>query len=121
MTALHGLAGWSLWLVPWPLELVIAAAGLLLLSAVLSWRLADKPGVVQIHYDGQQWTLQDCRRQIRSGRLLKTTWISRWLVLLHFRMANGRFQAVPVWRDSVSEEQFRQLRVILRWQVKWAS
>jgi len=88
----------------------------LIISALFSWRRSLHPKIRQLVFDGENWIIMTQHRQAKTGRLLPSTWISRWLTLLHFRLQNGRFMAVPVWRDSVSEEAYRQLRVCLRWQ-----
>ncbi len=92
---------------------------ILIVSAMLAWRQSRYPKINQIHSDGETWTLVTRYQQTKTGKLLPSTWTSRWLTLLHFRLQNGRFLAVPVWRDSVSDEEYRQLRVILRWQIKF--
>ncbi len=92
---------------------------ILIVSAMLAWRQSRYPKINRIHFDGETWTLVTRHQQTKTANLLPSTWTSRWLTLLHFRLQNGRFLAVPVWRDSVSDEEYRQLRVILRWQIKF--
>lgn len=87
-------------------------------SAVLAWRSARRPPLAQIHYDGERWTLVGLKQQVWHGELLGSTWCSRWLTLLHFRLESHRFLAIPIWRDSLPDEDYRRLQVVLRWQVR---
>lgn len=117
--ACHGLGLASLWLSVLPVWLSVSATLGLGASVILSWRYASCPRLAQILYREQNWTLVGPSQQVWKGSLLPSTRVGRWLTLLHFRLDNGRFLAVPVWRDSLDAEDYRRMQVVLRWCVRW--
>ncbi len=87
-------------------------------TAVLSWRRSGRPRLAQILYRDASWTLVGPNQQVWKGGLLPSTRVGRWLTVLHFRLNDGRFMAIPVWRDSLGREDYRKLQVVLRWVVR---
>ncbi len=114
----HGAGITALWLSGLPVWLAVAATLGLGATMLMSWRLSSHPGLSQILYRQETWTLVGPKRQVWKGRLLPSTRAGRWVTLLHFRLDNGRFMAIPVWRDSLCHEDYRHLQVVLRWVVK---
>ncbi|GAB4353270.1 MAG: hypothetical protein Kow0060_03600 [Methylohalobius crimeensis] len=112
----HGLALMTVWLSALPMPAPLLLSAVLFVSIGFGWRKGRRPPLRQLHYDGETWTLVSPGHQVREGRLLGSTWCSRWLTLLHFRLSGGRFRAVPVWRDSLTDEDYRRLQVVLHWQ-----
>ncbi|HEB78513.1 MAG TPA: hypothetical protein ENI90_08305 [Methylothermaceae bacterium] len=111
----HGLALAALALSALPLGLTVPLIMVLVVSAMSAWRRGGRARLSRLSYRDQHWELIGTDRQVRHGRLLNSTWLSRWLTLLHFRLENGRFLAVPVWCDSLDDRNYRQLQVVLRW------
>lgn len=87
-------------------------------SAFFSWRRGGCPKLTALRYDGELWMLIGPGHAFK-GELLPSTWCSRYLTLLHFRLESGRFVAVPVWRDSVSCDDWRRLQVVLHFGISW--
>ncbi len=111
----HGLGIVALWLSGLPIWLAMAASLGLGVTAGLSWHRSRYPRLAQILYRDQDWTLVGPKQQVWKGRLLPSTRVGRWLTVLHFRLNNGQFMAIPVWRDSLSCDDYRRLQVVLRW------
>ncbi len=84
-------------------------------SATMAWRRGGRPGLRRLSYHDRCWELVGPQRQVRRGRLLPSTWLSRWLILLHFRLEDGRFLTVPLWRDSLDAAAYRRLQRVVRW------
>ncbi len=114
----HGLALIAVGLSAMPTWGKLPACAALTVSSVRAWRSA-RPPLAQILYDGERWTLVDLDQQVWHGELLGSTWCSRWLTLLHFRLQSRRFLAVPIWRDSLLQDDWRRLQGVLRWQVRF--
>lgn len=112
----HSLAALAVGLSAVPMWTKLLLGAMLLASAYTLWRRAGQPKYCAIDYDGERWRLIGTDTQ--HAELLASTWRTRWLTLLHFRLEDGRFVAVPVWRDSLSQDDWRRLQVVLRWQVR---
>ncbi|GAB6067121.1 hypothetical protein JCM13664_04390 [Methylothermus subterraneus] len=109
----HGLALLAVWLSALPgWGKLLASAGL----GVSLW-VPRRQKVAKIGYDGERWTLSGPGLAPVHAELLPSTWRSRLLTLLHFRLPDRRFLAVRVFRDSLAEDDYRRLQVVLRWQV----
>lgn len=111
----HGLALAALEQSGLPLSLAVPMGVAVVVSAMVAWRRGGRPKLVRFSYRDQRWELVGPDQRVRRGRLLPSTWLSRWLTLLHFRLENGRFLAVPIWCDSLDDRDYRQLQVVLRW------
>ena len=59
------------------------------------------------------WWLHLASGQVLAVRLLPSTYVSNWLVLLRFR-AGLHIYAVPLCSDALDAESLRKLRVRLR-------
>jgi len=82
-----------------------------------SWCLPRRRKVKKLVYDSSGFTLVG--EKPLKAELLPSTWRSRFLSLLHFRLEDKSFLALPVWRDSLPEDDYRRLQVVLRWQIKF--
>jgi len=52
----------------------------------------------------------------RDARILGSTWVSPWLTVLNLKVHGERFAThVVLVADSIDREDFRKLRVLLRW------
>ena len=76
--------------------------------AVVALELRDD-GLATVHY---------CTGAFVQGPLLGSTFVGRWLVVLNVQLAGrGRRLALVVPWDGTSFDEFRRLRVWLRWRV----
>ncbi len=83
----------------------------------LSVGLPRRLKVKKLIYDGSGFIL--IGEKPLKAEILPTTWRSQFLSLLHFRLEDKSFFALPVWCDSLPEDDYRRLQVVLRWQVKF--
>lgn len=107
------------------LDVSLAVKSALELAIVLSgyhavWRIAmlrsnrcivslevDRTGLVNVQSRHGEW---------HEARLLGTTFVSPALTILNLELADrGVARHVAIMRDSLAPEDFRQLRVLLRW------
>jgi toxin CptA len=126
IAGMHGAGGWFAWL-----ALPAWLTGLLALPLLGSlWFylrrdcLRTAPGSVvgfEIHPDCR------CAVQTRHGdwleaRLLPSSFVAPYLTVLNLRVAGRRFPAhVTILPDAIDGEDFRRLRVLLRWKCSGAA
>jgi len=111
----HVLALGAVWISTLPVWAALAASLGLGIGVMLARRRAARPPLAQLLYRDGGWILVGPCQLVWRGELQSSTWLSRWLTLLHFRLEDGRFLAVPVWRDSLDGDGYRRLQVVLRW------
>jgi hypothetical protein len=116
---MHGMAAGAFLCMPWPLPLRIA----LLIALAVSLRHALRPSrisALRFHENGSlECTLSNGTGLAAS--LLPDTTVFSWLVVLRLR-AEGEKETIslPLFPDHMSREEFRLLRVCLRWDVNSA-
>ncbi|NWG87157.1 MAG: hypothetical protein HXY26_06535 [Hydrogenophilaceae bacterium] len=116
LLALHGLAALSLMLaaIEWPLQL--AGSGLVAASAL--WTLRQRPPVrLRCLADGDLF-MADEMAGWRPVELQAGSLVSPMCTVLRLRI-DGRSRSVVVLADSLAAEDFRRLRVWLRWKATW--
>jgi len=96
---------------PWPVVLTL----LVLAHAAGTWFARHRFVGWRLQYHEGQWCLRDAGGNPVSTRLCPSTWMSPWLTVLHWRTDEGRFLALPLWRDALSAENYRRLQARLRW------
>ena len=65
---------------------------------------------------GGEIAVQDALGAWRTGSLSEGSFVAPWLTVIRWRPAEARFdRAVPILPDMLSPEDFRRLRVLLRW------
>jgi hypothetical protein len=115
LCVMHGAAaGVVFGVLPWPLALRFA---LLAALAVSLWRALRAPGVasLRLYADGGL----DCvfiDGAVRPARPRPDTAVFFWLVVLRLEIEDEkRVLSLPLLPDSMRREQFRLLRLWLRW------
>jgi hypothetical protein len=100
-------------------ELPIAAAmASIFLLAAAAWQCARSlrrriPSLLVIHHDGRFEAEFAGARRI-EGTLAPARTIQDWLVTIRLQLPDGGI-AVPLTADMLDAEDFRRLRVCLRW------
>ena len=124
LVAMHALAVVSAWLVPLVLAAKFGVAAVLASSLVLSlrqhvWR-AGKRSVRAIRLTGEcDMSLQGQDGVWLETAILPSSFISPYLTVLNLSIeGEKRARHVVILPDVVDVEQFRQLRVWLRWRCK---
>lgn len=65
---------------------------------------------------GGEIAVQDALGDWSNGRLSEGSFVAPWLTVIRWRPAGARFdRAVPILPDMLSPDDFRRLRVLLRW------
>lgn len=115
LVGLHGLAALAALvngLPPWGKLAALIGVGC---SARHHLRNAAHPPIAYLNVDAEQnWRLGLAGGNEIEARLLFTTVVSRWLIVLHFRDGAGCFHAVPVFPDGIDRGIYRKLCARLR-------
>lgn len=117
----HSIIAVSLWPLALPFWLTSLLTALLASSLAFYMRrdalLTARAAIIGVEIeDGRK-----CRVQLKSGDwkecvLLDTSFVSPYLTILNLRPEGARFaRHAVILRDSLSIEEFRRLRVWLRW------
>jgi len=106
-----GLSGLTLWF-----ALAMAFVVLTSLTYVL-WRFGlqrDSASVVRLVFDKGDWELV-----LRSGAVVpvrvESSTVVSWLVAMNFRDGAGRHYPVTILPDTTGRDEFRRLKVLLRY------
>lgn len=68
----------------------------------------------QIRYSQKNgWEIKRENERFQAVEILPSTWISMWLVLIHFQYEN-RSYVWPIFLDAMRQVEFRRLRVYLQ-------
>ena len=118
---MHLLSLVLVWFIPLPLWFKLFISPVLLVSVAFHLKrdalLASQDSAIalQVHSDCQ------CEIQSRAGQwedaeLLGTSFVAPYLTVLNFKIS-GKHMAkhIVIFPDAVDSEQFRQLRVLLKW------
>ena len=116
----HGGALLLLTILPLPLWIIVPIAAVLLWSAVhTTLRHARRRGVHAVTAlelaEREQLQFRTGDGTWHRGQLLDSSTISLWMVLLNLRNDRGRILHVVIPGDGISADDFRHLRVWLRW------
>lgn len=119
----HGVAFGALVLVPIPKVALILLLIVLSLSSiyyVLRDAQLSLPGAcIALRLEGEQVVLFNRNGDELTGRLLRSSVITPYMVILNIVLENHRWrQNVILLSDSMDAELFRQLRVTLKWGVE---
>ncbi len=125
LSLVHLVAASLLW--PLVLPLVIKLTGIVLLVASLTYYLR-KDAFLSFSHSVVSFELSDemrCTLTTRSGELMNcwiqnSTFVAPYLTVLNLK-PEGKFfvRSVVILSDSLVAEEFRRLRILLRW--KWKS
>lgn len=111
LSAMHLLAAASVWVLPWPVAMGLTT--LILLSFVWCWR-HQQVYALQINVKGELFVQHG--DEWREAEVLSSSLVLPYLTVLNLKLSNGRkpFHVVLL-PDSVDAENFRRLRVWLKW------
>ena len=83
-------------------------------SGVLEALQGDSCSIVQFYYMNERWSLLDCKGATYSVELLGESFVSSYIIILHFRERRSkRRKRVILFRDSLSQEEFKKIIVLL--------
>jgi len=111
----HLVAAGVVWLPRWPFWLPPGLDVLLILSAALVWWGADPPlAGLRLGREGDLAVSGKDGEGYQAARLLPGAIAYPWLVVMGLE-SNGVRYRLALWPDSATAEDFRRLRVWLRW------
>lgn len=64
--------------------------------------------------DQDQWQLETSSGKLINAKLLGSSYVNPWLIVLNFRPESGRMLPIVIMPDSVDSTTFRRLSVKLR-------
>lgn len=110
----HLVAGGCVWVLPWPAAL---RGGVLAILALSGWHALRRSVVVglRLSEDGELAFLSTAGDRIAVSVRPDTVVFSQLIVLRARDEVQGSLRTLVVLPDSMSVEQFRQLRLWLRW------
>lgn len=103
----------------WPLAIAIQLPVLLATwsLAALAWRrLTPQFSALRLERCGRISVVSDTGAQFAPARLLPGASVHPWLTIIRLEMESGQQSALIAAVDSLKEDDFRRLRVFLRWQ-----
>ncbi len=115
-----------LWLFDLPLfvKVVVAAgmlAGLVLHLRRHLFRSCRRAVAHLVWKEGEEWLLETCKGEVVMAKLLNTSFVSPWLILLNFKPSTGGWTwPVLIMPDNVDSTSFRRLCAKLRMSGKGA-
>lgn len=73
-----------------------------------------KRPVTLINTKNEYWQIGYADSSKTADLLLESAWVNRFAVIIHFKSFNKKRLSIVIVKDSVDQEEFRQLRVRLR-------
>ena len=114
LLVMAALALVAVWLadLPWGVRLLLGMAVAAL--SVWGWRRASLSGKLRLAVDGRLQCL-DGTGAWCDVDILDDSFVSTVLIVLRYRMADGKRRALTLLPDSADSDDLRRLRVSLRW------
>ena len=121
LLGVHCAAGAMLFTLEMPVSLSVTAVTIIALSLVRSmWvhaLLRAQQSVIALTVEDQErCTLQTRNGALLPARILASTYVTSFLTVINARPAGARFaRHILLMRDTIAPEDFRRIRVLLRW------
>lgn len=109
----HGLSIFSVWMATPLLQWQLGGSLLLLISAHYYFRQWRSPTVVAIETDETGYRL--LRRGSWHEATLQQAFVTEPLTVIQFRLVTGKRIAITLLADSLAPDDYRHLRIWLRW------
>lgn len=92
------------------------------LVAILAWRqLRPKYSAIRLERDGQLSVSRPGEQEFSSANLLAGATVHAWLTVVRLKTGKGACTPLILAVDSVNPDDFRRLRVFLRWRVDFSA
>jgi len=99
-----------------PLVQLGLAAAIWILYGLARWQVLPKLSAIRLERAGQVSIRGIRQKDFLAARLLPGATVHPWLTVLRLKADNGPCHTLIVTVDSLSRQDFRRLRVFLRWQ-----
>ncbi|OHX38100.1 hypothetical protein BJL95_23095 [Methylomonas sp. LWB] len=114
LCGLHAAALYACFENGMPLVYRLAAAGLLILTAVNSGVFRKTRPFFLRYTPGGGWEISADLEAFQPIRIESTTVTTRMLTILHYRTDGGSVERLPIFRDALPENDYRRLVVSLK-------
>jgi len=107
-----------------PVQPALQGIVLLVIGALSlwSWRhLAPTLSAIRLERDGNVLAAVMGDEELSESTLLQGATVHPWLTVLRLELADGRKHTVVLSRDSMASDDFRRLRVFLRWRAQFSA
>lgn len=101
------------WTLPVDVAVQWLATGVVIVSAIWGWYSVRKNEFHGIQVGNQGWQLLASGEPVRA-ELLQPCYVSRYVMILSWRLPNRRCYRQLIFSNSVSTDQYRRLRCRLR-------
>ena len=119
LTLVHLLAIVALGMSGLPLSYMAALGFAVLVSYTYTLRrfglLRDASSVIRLAWHSGEWQVVLGSGTVEPVHLDSTTLVLAWLVVANFRDSAGRRYPIVLMRDSANADEFRRLRVLLKY------
>lgn len=106
---------------PWPLLVKAALLLAITVTASLAWRrLGPQLAAVRLEQAGRILVVPAGHAEFVEAEALPGATVHPWLTVVRLRTAEGRTHLLMVAVDSMNPEDFRRLRVFLRWRAEFS-
>lgn len=66
------------------------------------------------YHEASTWSVAITGNEFQTLQILPSTVVTIWLIVLHFRLENGKFQSLLIFNDALSDKDYRGLVVTLK-------
>ena len=89
--------------------------------ALLAWRqVSPKFSAIRLERDGRLSLIHVTSREFTDAELLPEATVHPWLTVLRLKAEDGRVLPLLLSGDSLSADDFRRLRIFLRWRADFS-
>lgn len=107
-----------------PRSPALLALLLLVVSGLLLWswrRLSPTLSAIRLERGGNILAVGVADSEFHEASLRRRATVHPWLTVFRLELADGRQHTVVVARDSMTGDDFRRLRVFLRWRAQFSA
>jgi toxin CptA len=121
LVAITALAGAVTLALPWLPAVRGASLAAIMIVAGLSWRrLAPGLSAIRLEQTGQIFLAATSNSEFVEAELLAGVTVHPWLTVIRLKTADQGKYMLIVAVDSMKPEDFRRLRVFLRWRAEFS-
>ena len=107
---------------PWSTAVRSGVLMLVLIVAGLAWRhLEPEFSAIRLEKTGQFLVAIAASAEFGDAELLAGATVHPWLNVARLKMQDGRTHRMLVVADTMNSEDFRRLRVFLRWRAEFSA
>ncbi|HLO63623.1 MAG TPA: protein YgfX [Azonexus sp.] len=107
----------------WPQTLAIRLAGIAAVAAgcYAAWRqLKPELGFIKLERSGRIFASHESDAEFKAMDVRTGASVHPWLTVIRFQDESGKRHTLLATQDTMNPEDFRRLRVFLRWRAKFS-